>query len=91
MLKIGEFSRLSQVTIKTLHHYDELGLLKPARIDPTTNYRFYTVEQLPRIHRIMALKEMGLSLEQIGLLLEKDLSTEEMRGMLRMQQAQIQS
>ena len=54
MLKIGEFSRLSQVTIKTLHHYDELGLIKPAHIDPSTNYRFYEVGQLPRIHRIMA-------------------------------------
>jgi DNA-binding transcriptional MerR regulator len=90
MLKIGEFSRLSQVTIKTLHHYDELGLIKPAHIDPVTNYRFYTVEQLPRIHRIMALKEMGLSLEQIGIMLEKELSTEEMRGMLRFKQSEIQ-
>jgi DNA-binding transcriptional MerR regulator len=90
MLKIGEFSRLSQVTIKTLHHYDDLGLLKPVRIDPVTNYRFYTVEQLPRIHRIMALKEMGLSLEQIGIMLEKELSTEEMRGMLRFKQSEIQ-
>jgi DNA-binding transcriptional MerR regulator len=90
MLKIGEFSRLSQVTIKTLHHYDELGLIKPAHIDPLTNYRFYTVEQLPRIHRIMALKEMGLSLEQIGIMLEKELSTEEMRGMLRFKQSEIQ-
>jgi DNA-binding transcriptional MerR regulator len=90
MLKIGEFSRLSQVTIKTLHHYDELGLIKPAHIDPVTNYRFYTVEQLPRIHRIMALKEMGLSLEQIGIMLEKELSTEEIRGMLRFKQSEIQ-
>ena len=90
MLKIGEFSRLSQVTIKTLHHYDELGLIKPAHIDPVTSYRFYTVEQLPRLHRIMALKEMGLSLEQIGILLEKELTTEEMRGMLRFKQAEIQ-
>lgn len=90
MLKIGEFSRLSQVTIKTLHHYDELGLIKPAHIDPITSYRFYTVEQLPRIHRIMALKEMGLSLEQIGIMLEKELSTEEMRGMLRFKQSEIQ-
>jgi DNA-binding transcriptional MerR regulator len=89
MLKIGEFSRLSQVTIKTLHHYDELGLIKPAHIDPVTNYRFYTVEQLPRIHRIMALKEMGLSLEQIGIMLEKELSTDEMRGMLHFKQAEL--
>jgi DNA-binding transcriptional MerR regulator len=78
------------VTIKTLHHYDDLGLIKPAHIDPVTNYRFYTVEQLPRIHRIMALKEMGLSLEQIGIMLEKELSTEEMRGMLHFKQAEIQ-
>jgi DNA-binding transcriptional MerR regulator len=90
MLKIGEFSRLSQVTIKTLHHYDELGLIKPAHIDPVTNYRFYDVEQLPRIHRIMALKEMGLSLEQIGLMLKEELPTEQMRGMLRFKQAEIQ-
>ena len=90
MLKIGEFSRLSQVTVKTLHHYDDLGLIKPAHIDPATNYRFYDVKQLPRIHRIMALKEMGLSLEQIGLMLEKDMPTEEIRGMLRFKQAEIQ-
>jgi len=90
MLKIGEFSRLSQVTIKTLHHYDELGLIKPVHIDPVTNYRFYEVEQLPRIHRIMALKEMGLSLEQIGIMLEKELPTDEIRGMLHFKQAEIQ-
>jgi len=89
MLKIGEFSRLSQVTVKTLHHYDELGLIKPVHIDPVTNYRFYEVNQLPRIHRIMALKEMGLSLEQIGLMLEKELPTEEIRGMLHFKQAEI--
>ena len=90
MLKIGEFSQLSQVTVKTLHHYDEMGLLKPAHIDPFTNYRYYTVEQLPRIHRIMALKELGLSLEQIGLMLNKELPAEQIRGMLHLQQAQVQ-
>lgn len=77
MLKIGEFSRLSRVTVKTLHHYDELGLIKPVHIHPITNYRFYEVDQLPRIDRIMALKEMELSLEQI-------------RGMLHLKQAEIQ-
>jgi DNA-binding transcriptional MerR regulator len=90
MLKIGEFSRLSQVTVKTLHHYDDLGLLKPVRIDPLTGYRFYTVEQLPRIHRIIALKELGLSLEQIGLMLDEETPTEQIRGMLRLKQAEIQ-
>jgi DNA-binding transcriptional MerR regulator/effector-binding domain-containing protein len=84
MLKIGEFSRLSQVTVKTLHHYDEIGLLKPSHVDKFTEYRYYTLEQLPRIHSIMALKELGLSLEQIAELLNKDLSPEEIRGMYRL-------
>jgi DNA-binding transcriptional MerR regulator len=90
MLKIGEFSQLCQVTVKTLHHYDNLGLLHPAHIDPFTNYRYYTVEQLPTVHRIMALKELGLSLEQIGLMLDQELSTNEIRGMLRLKQAEAQ-
>jgi DNA-binding transcriptional MerR regulator len=90
MLKISEFSRLSQVTIKTLHYYDKLSLLKPAHIEEPSGYRFYTVDQLSRIHRIMALKEMGLSLEQIGLILDQDLSVEQIRGMLRLKQAEIQ-
>ena len=90
MLKIGEFSQLSQVTVKTLHHYDEMGLLKPAHIDSFTSYRYYTVEQLPRIHRIMALKELGLSLEQIGLMLNEEVPAEQIRGMLHLQQAQVQ-
>jgi DNA-binding transcriptional MerR regulator len=90
MLKIGEFSRLSQVTVKTLHHYNDLGLLQPAEIDPFTSYRYYSLDQLPRIHRIMALKEMGLSLEQISLMLTEEISTDEIRGMLRLKQAEIQ-
>jgi len=89
-LKIGEFSRLSQVTVKTLHHYDDLGLLSPAQIDPSTGYRYYQLDQLPRIHRIIALKELGLSLEQIGLLLDEDLSSDRIRGMLRLKKAEIE-
>ena len=87
-LKVGEFSRLAQVTVKALHHYDELGLLKPASIDALTNYRYYTVEQLPRIHRIVALKDLGLSLEQIKLMLDEEMPTEQIRGMLRLKQAE---
>jgi DNA-binding transcriptional MerR regulator len=87
-LKVGEFSRLAQVTVKALHHYDELGLLKPASIDELTNYRYYTVEQLPRIHRIVALKDLGLSLEQIKLMLDEEMPTEQIRGMLRLKQAE---
>jgi len=90
MLKIGEFSRLSQVTINTLHHYDEIGLLKPAQVDPFTDYRYYTLDQLPHLHSIMALKELGLSLEEIAQLLLDDLPPEQIRGMLRLKRAEAQ-
>ena len=90
MLKIGEFSRLSQVTVKTLHHYDEIGLLKPSQIDPFTGYRYYTVEQLPQVHRIMALKALGLSLEQIATMVADEISTDHIRDILQRQQTQIQ-
>ncbi len=90
MLKIGEFSRLSQVTVKTLHHYDEIGLLKPSQVDRFTSYRYYTLDQLPRIHSIMALKELGLSLEEIVQLLLEDLPPEQIRGMFRLKQAEAQ-
>lgn len=89
MLKIGEFSRLCQVTVKTLHHYDDIGLLKPSHIDPFTNYRYYTLDQLPRIHSIMALKELGLSLDQIDVLLREQVPPEQIRGMFRLKQAEI--
>lgn len=90
MLKIGEFSRLSQVTVKTLHHYDEIGLLKPSHVDRFTEYRYYTLDQLPRIHSIMALKELGLSLEEIAQLLLEELSPEQIHGMFRLKQAEVQ-
>ncbi len=90
MLKIGEFSRLCQVTVKTLHHYDDISLLKPAQVDQFTSHRFYTLEQLPRIHRIMVLKEMGLSLEQIATMLDGDLPTDHLRGMLALKEAEAQ-
>jgi DNA-binding transcriptional MerR regulator len=90
MFKIGEFSRFSQVTVKTLRYYDKLGLLKPAKIDRFTGYRYYSANQLPRINRILALKDLGLSLDQVAQLLEDDLSPDQIRGMLRLKQAEIQ-
>jgi DNA-binding transcriptional MerR regulator/predicted transcriptional regulator YdeE len=89
MLKIGHFARIGQVAIQALRYYDKLGLLKPAHVDRWTGYRFYTLEQLPRLHRILALKELGLSLEQIARLVEDDVSADEIRGMLRLKQAQL--
>lgn len=66
MLTIGEFARLGQVTVKALRHYDALGLLKPAAIDPQSGYRRYTEAQLPRLERIGELKALGFRLEVIG-------------------------
>jgi len=70
MLKIGEFSKLSRVSVRMLRHYDEIGLLKPAEIDRFTDYRYYREDQLPVIGRITALKDMGFSLADIVRILE---------------------
>jgi effector-binding domain-containing protein len=91
MFKIGQFSRFSQVTVKTLRYYDKIGLLKPAEVDRFTGYRYYSASQLPRLNRILALKEMGLSLEQVGLLLQDELPLEQIRGMLRLKQTEIEA
>ena len=89
MFRIGDFSRLTQVTVKALRHYDSLGLLKPAHIDPESGYRYYTGSQLPRLNRILALKDLGFSLEQIGQLLDADLSPEQLRVMLQAKQDEV--
>lgn len=92
MFKIGEFSRLGQVSTRMLRHYDQLGLLVPEQVDNWTGYRYYTIHQLARLHRIIALKELGLSLQQIGDLLGSDgeLSAEQMRGMLILRQRELE-
>ncbi len=89
MFKIGDFSRISQVSIRSLRHYDAIGLFKPAHTDPFTGYRYYTATQLPRLNRIIALKELGLSLEQVALLVNTALPASEIRGMLRLRQAEL--
>ena len=89
MFKIGEFSRLVQVPVPTLRYYDEVGLLKPIEVDRFTGYRYYSADQLPRLNRILALKGLGFTLEQIAEVLAEGLSPEQMRGMFRLRHAQI--
>lgn len=89
MLKVGEFARLAQVSVRLLHYYDQLGLLSPTCVDRSSGYRYYAVDQLPRLNRILALKDLGLSLEQVAYLLDGDLSAEELRGMLLLKQAEL--
>jgi DNA-binding transcriptional MerR regulator len=89
VIKIGYFSRISQVPVKTLRYYDEMGLLKPVEVDPFTGYRYYSIDQLTRLNRILALKDLGFSLEQISRLLIQDLSISELRGMLKMRREEL--
>src|SRR5215468_5206438 len=89
MFRIGEFSKLVQVPVPTLRYYDQVGLLKPIQVDRFTGYRYYSASQLPQLHRILALKGLGFSLEQIGIALAEGLTPEQMRGMLRLRHAQI--
>src|SRR6266700_82528 len=90
MLKIHDFARLGEVSTTTLRYYDEIGLLIPASVDPQTGYRFYTINQLSHLHRILALKELGLGLAQITQILHEEVSPEELQGMLRLKQAELQ-
>jgi DNA-binding transcriptional MerR regulator len=82
MLKIGAFAWLSRVSVETLRHYDRIGLLRPCQQDPFTGYRYYTLEQLPVLNRILALKGLGLPLAEIQRLIEGDLSPQEARRIL---------
>lgn len=88
-MKIGDFARLGQVSVRMLRNYDELGLLVPAHVDPWTNYRSYTAGQLARLNRIVALKDLGFSLEAVGRLLDADLSAEQLRGMLAARRSEL--
>src|ERR1700752_3441463 len=90
MIKIGNFARLSQVSVVTLRYYDEMDLLKPVKVDTFTGYRFYSADQLPRLNRILALKDLGFSLEQIKLMLADGLSLDQLRSMLTLQHSQVE-
>src|SRR5688572_9642072 len=89
MFSIGEFARYAQVSVRMLRHYDALGLLEPAYVDPVTSYRHYAADQLARINRLVALKELGFTLEQIGPILDAKVSADALRGMLTLRQAQV--
>lgn len=86
MLRIGEFSTLTQISIRTLRHYDELGLLKPMLVDAETGYRYYSASQLPRLHRILALRDFGIPLNRIADAIEEGVSADTLRDMLMLRQ-----
>lgn len=90
MLKIGDFSKICQVSVTALRHWDEAGLLNPAHTDPATGYRYYSIDQISEVNRVMALRTMGLDNKQIKRLLRDDLSASDIRAMLRLKQAQLE-
>lgn len=89
MYRIGEFSKLSRVPVSALRYYSDLGLLPPAVVDGDSGYRYYSAAQLPRLNRILALKDLGLSLDEVSSILNDELSAGELRGMLRLKRAEI--
>ena len=91
MLKIGEFSKLSRVSIRMLRHYDDIGLLKPAEIDHFTGYRYYREDQLCVIGRITALKDMGFALADIVRMLEIYDDKDKLDAFLTAQQKELEA
>ncbi len=90
MFRIGEFSKIAQVPASLLRYYDDIGLFTPIRSDRDTGYRYYSVQQLAQINRILALKDLGFSLDQVKHLMADAVSPEEIRGMLALKKAQIE-
>ncbi|MEK9969123.1 MAG: MerR family transcriptional regulator [Ferrovibrio sp.] len=90
MFRIGEFSRIARVSGRLLRYYDSIGLLSPQHTDAVTGYRYYTVAQLGRLNRILALKDLGLTLDQVAQLVDGQVSTAEIRGMLLLKKAELE-
>lgn len=88
MLQIGEFSKVCQVSVKTLHHYDKIGLLIPAEVDRFTGYRYYKTEQIDDMNYIQRLKRYGFSLDEIQHLLPIS-DKKELVNALRQQKEQL--
>lgn len=90
MFKIGDFSKIAQISGRMLRHYDKIGLFTPEYIDPDTGYRYYTAKQLPRLNRILALRDMGLGLAQIQQLMHDDITADEIESLLHAQKSQVE-
>lgn len=90
MFKIGEFSKIARISTRQLRHYDDIGLFQPQHIDAETGYRHYSASQLPQLNRILALKSLGLTLEQIKRMVADNITPQEIHGMLKLKKAQIE-
>jgi DNA-binding transcriptional MerR regulator len=91
MFTIGEFARLGRISVRMLRHYDATGLLRPAHVDPDSGYRFYTVDQLQRLNRLIALKDLGFKLDRVKTILDEQVGVEELKGMLRLRREELEA
>jgi len=91
MFSIGEFARHGRVSVRMLRHYEAIGLIRPACVDAATGYRLYQASQLDELNRVIALKDLGFTLQQVQAILEEKVSAAELRGMLRLRRAEIQA
>jgi len=91
MFSIGEFARHGRVSVRMLRHYDAIGLIRPACVDSATGYRFYQASQLDELNRVIALKDLGFTLQQVQAILDEKVSAAELRGMLKLRRAEIQA
>jgi DNA-binding transcriptional MerR regulator/predicted transcriptional regulator YdeE len=91
VLGIGDFARHGRVSVRMLRHYDAIGLLRPAHVDPASGYRSYAAGQLGQLNRIVALKDLGFTLEQVRTMLHEQVGVEQARGMLTLRRAQLEA
>ncbi|WP_435058893.1 MerR family transcriptional regulator [Streptomyces sp. bgisy060] len=91
MFTIGDFARHGRVSVRMLRHYDAIGLLHPTHVDPHSGYRFYSADQLARLNRVIALKDLGFTLEQVGSILDEQVDAHALQGMLRLRQAELET
>lgn len=91
MFNIGDFARHGRVSVRMLRHYDAIGLLPPARVDLYSGYRSYEAGQLAQLNRIIALKDLGFTLEQVRAMMDEQVSVEQLRGMLTLRRAELEA
>jgi DNA-binding transcriptional MerR regulator len=91
MYGIGTVARLAQVSVRTLRHYDDLGLLIPAHVDSRTGYRYYSPDQVVQLHRILVLRDLGVPLSEVAQLIDENVTIEQLRGILRLRQAEARA
>jgi DNA-binding transcriptional MerR regulator len=89
MFSIGDFAQAGQVSVRMLRHYDRIGLLRPARVDPHSGYRYYEAAQLRRLNRLTVLKDLGFSLDTVRTILDDEVDAPQLRGMLLLRRAEL--